>query len=198
MAGRSTQAVPQQAVQQAQAPAAAAPAATTAANDLFTLDFHNPTPPAAQQQPKKDVKQDILSLFSTPAQAAPAMNAFGATAPPAAANVWGSFASAAPTQPVAATNTSMMGNAGTSMWGAGSGWNAPAAPPQNNLWGAPTITNNAQTPNAAQQQSFFNTNDVWASSAPSAPAPGGDLFNSSLPGMAKKDDVFGDIWGGFK
>ena len=63
-------------------------------------------------------------------------------------------------------------------------WNAPAAQP---------------APAQPAQQSLFNTNDIWASSGAAnanAAGAGGDLFGSTLP--AKKDDVFGDIWGGFK
>lgn len=195
IAGRATQAISQSATQQAQVPAAApapaAPPAPAASNDLFTLDFHNPTPPAAQPAPKKDVKQDILSLFSAApaAQTAPAAGAFGqfAAAPsaPAAQNAWGQFASAP------AQATSMMGNAGTAMWGASSGWNAAAAPAQPNVW-----ANTASPPAQPQQQSLFNTSDVWASAGGTTNTAGGDLFGSSLP--AKKEDAFGDLWGGFK
>ncbi|KAI0344199.1 ArfGap-domain-containing protein [Trametopsis cervina] len=169
-----------------------APAPAAPVNDLFSLDFHNPTPPAAQAAPKKDVKQDILSLFSTPAQpTAPAASAFGqytATAPPAQQNVWGQYTSAAAPPPA---QISMMGNAGTGMWGVTSGWNAPAAPAQPDLWGTPAPVQ--QQP----QQSLFNTNDIWASaSGTNGAAAGGDLFGSTLP--QKKDDTFGDLWGGFK
>ncbi|KAI0683329.1 hypothetical protein BC835DRAFT_1515779 [Cytidiella melzeri] len=192
LAGRSTQAAVAQPPPQAQAPPAAA-AAPTVTNDLFTLDFHNPTPPVTQAQPKKDVKQDILSLFSTPSQQQPqpsAPSAYGTQygGAPAQQNVWGSYAQ--PAQPTA-LSTSMMGSSGTGMWGATSGWNAPSpAANQSSLWGAPV----ANPP--AQQQNLFNTNDIWASSGTAATA-GGDLFGSSaLP--QKKDDAFGDLWGGFK
>lgn len=204
IAGRATHAVsssatpppPPAAPVQPAAPAAA----PAAANDLFTLDFHNPAPPAVQQQqPKKDVKQDILSLFSTPAAApAPApASAFGqyASAAVPAQNVWGGagFAQPQPQAQAQTTSMSMTGppGAGTAMWGVGSGWAAPAVPAQPNVWGAPA-------PVQQQQQSLFNTSDVWASTPAlgSGAAGGTDLFGSSLP--AKKDDAFGDLWGGFK
>ncbi|EMD41505.1 hypothetical protein CERSUDRAFT_110062 [Gelatoporia subvermispora B] len=188
-----------------QAPAAApAPAKPTAADDLFALDFHppasTPTPPATA--PKKDVKQDILSLFSTPAPA-PAVG-FGqfaqAQAQPAA---WSQPAAAVPQQQA----TSMIGGAGVGMWGASSGWSAPqAAPAQTSVWATPTAAQQQNVwgasvpapsvPAQQQQQSLFSTSDVWGSPAPAA--GGGDLFGSSLSGMQKKDDAFGDIWGGFK
>lgn len=187
IAGRTVQATTTQtaaaAPAQQPAPAAAAPAqaASAANNDLFSLDFHNPTPPASNPPPKKDVKQDILSLFSTPAAAAPAaappaaFGQFGAV--PAQANVWGGFASASP-----AAAPAVQANAfGAATWGA----------PQQNLWATPAAP-------AAQpaQQSLLNTNDIWASSSNTTAPAGGDMFGSTLP--AKKDDVFGDIWGGFK
>lgn len=199
VAARSTQAAQQAAAAQAQQQAAApapAPAAPTASNDLFSLDFHNPTPPASTPPPKKDVKQDILSLFSTAAPAAaPVQNAFGqyGGVPAGAAqaqNAWGQFAAAAPAA-APAQATSMMGSAGPGMWGVSSGWNAPAAPAQPNLWGNP-----AQPGQPQPQQNILNTNDIWASPGGST-ANGGNMFASSA-GMAKKDDVFGDIWGGFK
>lgn len=193
VAGRTPQAT-QAAIappqQQAQAPAAAAPAAPAPANDLFSLDFHNPTPPAAAPAQRKDVKQDILSLFSTQAPAAaPAQQAFGQfggmpAAMPPQQNVWGGFAGApAAAAPQMAAPAQPFGNTGAGSWGA----------PQPNMWAAP-----AQPAAAPAQTSLFNTNDIWASNGGqnSAAAGGGDLFGSSLP--AKKDDVFGDIWGGFK
>ena len=188
IAGRTAQATTQATTpadqQPAAAPAAPAQATSAANNDLFSLDFHNPTPPANNPPPRKDVKQDILSLFSTPtaAPAAAQPSAFGQFgSAPAQPNVWGGFASAAAPAPAQQANAF-----GAAMWGA----------PQQNLWAAPAPA--AQPAQPAQQQSLFNTNDVWASpsSNTTAPAAGGNLFGSALP--AKKDDVFGDIWGGFK
>ena len=202
-------------VQQTQAQPAQAPAQATPANDLFTLDFHNPTPQAnnAAAQPKKDVKQDIMSLFSTSAPAAPqqvpgfggaqaAFGQFGGVPPQmqmqmqAQQNAWGGQFGAAQGVPQQQP-TSMMGNAGVGMWGAASGWNAAPAgmQPQANMWGAQP---QAQ---ALQQQSqmggMFNTNDVWGTPAA---APGGDQAFGGFVSQApqKKDDAFGDLWGGFK
>lgn len=199
VAGRAVQAAsqpaaPQPSEQQQQAPAA--PAAS-AANDLFSLDFHNPTPQASAPAavPKKDVKQDILSLFSTPAAAAPPQAAFGqfGAAQAQAQNAWGQFA-AAPAAAAPAQPTSMMGTAGAGMWGASSGWAGQPVAAQPNVWASNGPA--AQQPQMTQQ-SLFSTNDIWASPAASSNGSGGDLFGTtSLP--AKKDDVFGDIWGGFK
>lgn len=177
--------------QQAPAPAAPTPSAS---NDLFSLDFHNPTPPAAAPAQKKDVKQDILSLFSTPAAPAaqPAFGQFG-VAQAQAQNAWGQFA-AAPVAAAPVQATSMMGTTG---WGATAGWNGqPAVAAQQNVWGATSPTAQQQMP----QQNLFNTNDIWASaSTPAAGSgTGSNGFGAPLPGMAKKDDVFGDLWGGFK
>ena len=239
------------AARNAQAPAPTAPAqasqpqqqqpveqpAQTAANDLFTLDFHNPTPPAAQAQgQRKDVKQDILSLFSTPTASPQAAfptaagtgaGAFGQFTSAAVAvpqqqqNVWGQFGGAAQaplqqpsqqTQQAQFQTTSMIGNSGPGMWGASSGWNAPAAatPAVNSLWGSSPADGSgnqfggftqAQQPQAQPQAAgFFNTSDVWAAPTTmtaAAPAAGGG-FGSFGGGTQKKDDVFGDLWGGFK
>ncbi|KAF9073995.1 hypothetical protein BDP27DRAFT_1259501 [Rhodocollybia butyracea] len=187
---------------------AAAPVpAPTPQDDLFSLDFHAPpimnttTSNSASPEQKKDAKQDILSLFSAPPpQSASGMNSgFGqfASTPTSAASPWG----AAPVQaqpPV----TSMMGSNGPGMWGTSSGWNNPpqVIPAQANVWGAPAA------PSMQQQQPslFASSNDVWGNSAPMAPAASGatqDLFgsfSSAAPLQQKKDDAFGDIWGGFK
>ncbi|OCH94214.1 ArfGap-domain-containing protein [Obba rivulosa] len=195
--------------QQAAAPAVPAPQAPTspptpsqptAVDDLFSLDFHPPTasptpPPGA---PKADVKQNIMSLFSTPAQTAPAQGGLGQFAQ-AQPSPWG--APAQQQQP-----TSMMGNAGVGMWGASSGWSAPqAAPAQTSVWASANPQWGTPAPVSSptatqQQQGLFATSDVWGSPAPASDGGlgSGDLFGSSLPTMQKKDDAFGDIWGGFK
>ncbi|KAL1716138.1 putative GTPase activating protein for Arf-domain-containing protein [Schizophyllum commune] len=206
------------------AAAAAAPAATPAApkpaDDLFSLDFHNPSPAqspppdAAQAQaPKKDVKQDILSLFSAaPAQPVPVQplyNQFaapGAGAAPVAANPWGAPA------PQVAPNAGMQ-QGGAGIWGAapsgglGAAWGAPAAPAQPawgaapvaqpNVWGAPSPVQQQPAPGLLD-----NSASVWGSTTPAAPAPtdpfgafGGSTASSAQP---KKDDAFGDLWGSFK
>ena len=64
--------VPSQAVQPRTAPAIQPqPQPASAVNDLFSLDFHPPTPSSTTQPPsapvapsQKDIKQDILSLYS--------------------------------------------------------------------------------------------------------------------------------------
>jgi len=172
-------------------------------NDLFSLDFHAPATPAAATapEPKKDVKQDILSLFSTPhpAAAAPAaaFNQFNQAA------YWGGGApqqQPVQQQPQPPAMTGMVGNNGPGMWGVSSGWSgAPALPPQPNVWGAPA----AAAPSIPQQQiNMFNTNAVWGAPTPAAvPASGTDLFGSfptQTQHAQQKDDAFGDIWGGFK
>lgn len=171
------------------------PAATKPSDDLFSLDFHAPTtssPPPQTQEQKKDVKQDILSLFST----APAQPQAPAASP------WGQPQAAQQQQP-----TSMLGSSGAGLWGASSGW-APAAPavPSNNLWGgsaAPAPPNNlfGSSPPPAQQPNLFgNSADIWGSSSNKAADPFGSFASNSSSSTAKpvKDDVFGDIWGGFK
>lgn len=189
VANRAQQVVSQPAPQ-AQQPSQPQPAAGPS-DELFSLDFHAPSSTPSNTDtapaPKKDVKQDILSLFSAPA--APAPSNFGQFAQ--AQTAWSAF-EAQPAQQTAQP-TSMMGTTGVGMWGVSSGWTAPpVAPAQPNLWANPAVQ-----PVAQQQQSLFTTSDVWGSSGGAA-ASGGDLFGSSLPAMQKKDDAFGDIWGGFK
>ena len=101
--------------------AVAAPVGTTTQNDLFTLDFSPAPTPAATAAPKKDVKNDILSLFAQ----APTATAQTTTSPPtspwSAAKPNSSLFGAPQTAP------SMMGASGVGIWGAGTGWNQPAA-----------------------------------------------------------------------
>ncbi|KAG6829303.1 hypothetical protein H0H87_011969 [Tephrocybe sp. NHM501043] len=173
-------------------------------HDLFSLDFHAPASPAptAQEAPKKDVKQDILSLFSSPSQSsAPVASTFGQFGAVSAAEPWATQTAVPPQQQQA---TSMIGTSGVGAWGANSGWGAPvAAPPaQGNIWGA------AAGPASQPQPALFNTTAVWgASSTSPVPAPAQDPFSlfaasGTTPGAGsgqlKKDDVFGDLWGGFK
>jgi stromal membrane-associated protein len=156
-------------------------------NDLFSLDFHAPAAPSAPPvQPKKDVKNDIMSLFSAAPASTPASASFsGHFASPSTASWGGGFG--APTQPPAQqqqqpATTSMVGTGGVGAWGANSGWNPAQPPAQPNVWAAPT-TAPSQPPT-----SLFDTSSVWgASSATSAAAQ-----------TSKKDDAFGDIWGSFK
>ncbi|KAK7064859.1 Arf-GAP domain-containing protein [Favolaschia claudopus] len=170
---------------------APAPAPPAPQEDLFSLDFHAPAAPASPPPAPKNAKQDILSLFSTPAAAAPQM-----AAPPFGQfqqqpSPWGQQ------QPAQMQTQSMMGSNGIGMWGASSGWSAPQQAPQqqSNLWGAP-----------AQQQSPFgsvpDTNNVWGGMVSAGGGSGngnGDLFSTpAAPPPQKKDDAFGDLWGGFK
>ncbi|KZT24719.1 ArfGap-domain-containing protein [Neolentinus lepideus HHB14362 ss-1] len=186
-----------------QAPDSTPPAATVPANDLFSLDFHSPIPSASSSSaisasaPKKDVKQDILSLFSAPSPvtATPmAQGGFGAFGvAPTTASPWG--------QPQAPTHAhsqssgvSMMGTNGAGMWGASSGWSAPGPPAQGNLWSQPA--------QPAQQDSLLAANDVWGSTTVNG-STGNDLFSTPFSTTVsaqpqKKDDVFGDLWGDFK
>jgi len=172
-------------------------------NDLFSLDFHAPATPVSNTtspEPKKDLKQNILSLYSSPPSATAATPVYAQFANQNA--LWGQ-----PQQPIQQQQqqvhppvTSMMGTNGAGQWGVSSGWSAaPAVPAQTNVWGVPGPA--SQIP--PQQQSLFDTSSIWGStSTPSAPAPaGGDLFGSfatQTTSTQKKDDVFGDIWGGFK
>jgi stromal membrane-associated protein len=81
-------------------------------------------------------------------------------------------------------------------------------PQSTNVWGG------TLAPNTQQNASAFDATSVWGNSAGGAgkPAPGAtpaafDLFattSSANGGSAgagnapKKDDAFGDLWGGFK
>ncbi|KAK0497872.1 hypothetical protein EDD18DRAFT_1159861 [Armillaria luteobubalina] len=182
------------------APVAAAPAPPPPqpqpkpSDDLFSLDFHSPVssspPPQQDAQQKKDVKQDILSLFSS----AP-------SATPATASPWSQPQPQQPQQQQ--QTTSMMGAGGAGMWGVSSGWNAAAPPPaQPNLWGAPA-------PQQPQPSLFASSAAIWGSPAPSngTSQASNDLLGSfassgttttTTTTAQKKDDVFGDIWGDFK
>ncbi|KAJ7171687.1 hypothetical protein C8R43DRAFT_979062 [Mycena crocata] len=180
---------------------APAPPKPNPQEDLFTLDFHAPAAPASPPPPK-NAKQDILSLFSTPT-AAPAMSPqYGQFTQQQQASGWGAPAQQS-FQPQPSQPQSMMGNNGTGMWGASSGWAAPQPPQQQNLWGAPSPPAQ-QTPFGATQQTPFaaaDTNNVWGGMVSAGPAASADLFSTpfgqSQPAQ-KKDDAFGDLWGGFK
>ena len=138
--------------------------------------------PPAQEQ-KKDVKQDILSLFSTPPPTStPQFDQMGNQAA-----YWGG-AAPPPQQQQQQQTTSMMGMNGTGMWGATSGWAAPVIPAQANVWSSPSITTPQQQPNP------FESTAAWGA-MPTSAMP--DL-STPTPAVQKKDDVFGDIWGRFK
>ncbi|KAG7090620.1 hypothetical protein E1B28_009722 [Marasmius oreades] len=178
------------------APAPSQPPAKGPENDLFSLDFHSPPSASpvnngsASQASKKDAKQDILSLFSAPStQAAPSMGMAqfgGATAQP---SPWAT--APAPNQ-TNVQSTNMMGTSGTGMWGANSGWTGPITPAQHNVWGTPP-----SLPVAQQQPNLFaSSNDIWGGGN-QQPDPFGS-FGTATTTAQKKDDTFGDIWGGFK
>lgn len=171
------------------------PVQQTPVNDLFSLDFHAPAAsannaPAPEQ--KKDVKQDILSLFSAPPPASTPMSGqFGQMGNQAA--YWAG--AAPPQQQQHQQTTGMMGMNGTGMWGATSGWTAPVIPPQANVWGSSSFATPEQQPQ--QQPNLFNSTAVWGNSTATSASATPDLFTTT-PAVQKKDDVFGDIWGGFK
>lgn len=197
--------VPQasQPLTQVASPAAPAPAPPAPQNDLFSLDFHAPVPP--QPQVPKNNKSDILSLYSS-----------GATA---GSGGFGGFGQQPAQVPTAPQTTSMAGTTGTGMWGVQSGWAPPAhaQPATNDIWGS---FGSAPQQSAAQHTSLFGSQDPWGSQAPKPAAPpadpfggnvwggpaagappsgGSDLFSQPFSAApAKKDDAFGDLWGGFK
>ncbi|CAE6506936.1 unnamed protein product [Rhizoctonia solani] len=196
----SRPAAPQASQPRAQVAAPAAPPAQpTPQNDLFSLDFHAPTPPA-QPQPPKNIKSDILSLYSS-----------GNTSGSTALGGLGGFGQ--PVQPQAAPQaTSMAGTTGVGMWGVQSGW-APQQQqqqPANDIWGS---FGSAPQQQPAQSNSLFGAQDPWASQPAGTSAAPADPFGNVWGGSsttntgtntfsaapaAKKDDAFGDLWGGFK
>ncbi|KAG9086063.1 hypothetical protein FS749_003933 [Ceratobasidium sp. UAMH 11750] len=206
LASRTAQpAAPQASQPQALVAAPTAPAAPAAPqNDLFSLDFHAPTPPVQPQAPK-NAKSDILSLYSA-----------GSTAGSGAFGGFGQQPAQAPGMP---QTTSMAGTTGTGMWGVQSGWAPPAQaqPAANDIWGS--FGSAPQQP-VTQSNSLFGAQNVWGNQAlkPAAPAAdsfGGNVWGGSTAGTAatggndlfsqpfsaapaKKDDAFGDLWGGFK
>lgn len=140
-----------------------------------------------------------MALFSAPPTATAASATFGSFNSPSNA-VWGGVPAQPQSAVAAPQQASMMGNPGVGAWGGNPGWGAPApAPVQSNVWATPAAS--ATVP--AAQSSFFNTSDVWGSSNTTAANPSQDPFGAfggpaaSAP-PPKKDDAFGDIWGGFK
>ncbi|KAF8633181.1 hypothetical protein AX15_001480 [Amanita polypyramis BW_CC] len=158
-------------------------------NDLFSLDFHAPASTAQNStnsiQSKKDVKQDILSLFSVQnpptSTTTPVYNSF-ASQP--ADTSWTSGTANLPRQ------TSMIGTSGVGAWGATSGWTG-VPPPQPNLWNTSSTTSIQP-----QQSSLFNTSEVWNTHSSTTSQNSINMANTIQTN--KKDDMFGDLWGGFK
>ena len=117
-------------------PAVAAPGGTTTSttqNDLFTLDFSPAPTPVATAAPKKDVKNDILSLFAQAPTAA--AQSTSPTTPWGAAGPNSSLFGAP--QTAHAPPPSMLGASGVGVWGAGTGWSQPpaASAPTSNAFG---------------------------------------------------------------
>jgi stromal membrane-associated protein len=147
-------------------------------NDLFSLDFHappvNPTPVTADE-PKKDAKQDILSLFSAPAAPLP----------------WTQAPVAQPQAQPLPPFSNASGAPSATDWNVGHNWSNPVPPVQPNVWGA----------NTTQLSSLGSGSDIWGGSAGDLTGAKVDPFGSSTPisnMQPNKEDVFGDIWGSFK
>lgn len=170
------------------------PPASKPVDDLFSLDFNMPStskPEPEAAAPKKDVKSDILSLYSTTPTAGGILSGGtnyaqptipGPSRLPDTKFLKSDFGTAA--QPV-----SMTGN-GVGFWGESSGWKAPL-PVSSDPWSSTPAAPAAQ---ARPQASLFDSPaDVWGSAANN-----GSATQNSLGTTAKKDDMFGDIWSGFK
>ncbi|EGN92716.1 hypothetical protein SERLA73DRAFT_79407 [Serpula lacrymans var. lacrymans S7.3] len=200
--------------QQIEAPTLASPTVQTepanpapSQDDLFSLDFHAPPAPSrpAASQPAKDVKQDILSLFSTPASTAAGQttSAYGQFSPASdSQSPWNQLNTGTLPQISSVPQpTSMVGSSGSGLWGVSSGWDStpiPPGPTQGNIWGSAASSTLQPSQIQTQQTNILSTNDIWSSSN-SAAGIGGDMFGSASTGSTqKKDDVFGDLWGDFK
>ena len=162
-------------------PPASAPSGSAPENDLFSLDFHappvNPTP--AAPAPKADTKQDILSLFSTPAAHSP-----WAQAP----------VTQQPSQTLPPFSNATTTSSSSTTWNIGHNWDNPVPPVQQNVWGSAA---------PAQQPSLLGSgNDIWGGPVSNTTGSGVGLFSPSTAASnmhaEKKEDVFGDIWGSFK
>lgn len=163
---------------------APAPVPSSSENDLFSLDFHAPpvnaAPTTAGPAPRKDTKQDILSLFG--AQAAP--------------SPWShpqAQATQLQSQPLPPFSNSTSGSSSTTNWNVGHNWSNPVPPVQVNVWGATT---------PAQQPSLPDSgSNIWGESTGSLAGANAGAFGSSISArntQTNKEDVFGDIWGSFK
>ena len=196
--------LPPSQTQQAVAPAAPSSPVASSQDDIFSLDFRAPAATSSTSgmtnEQKKDVKNDILSLFSSPPSGSGVIGGGGAN-----------FGVAPPQVQAPCPPTSMMGTTGTAMWGVQSGWNGmqTAQPKQPNIWGQP------QPQSPFQQQQQFNASggaaqpqnpkNIWGGDGSAASGGGalGDLFSAPFSSPAtqpanRKDDAFGDLWGGFK
>jgi stromal membrane-associated protein len=166
---------------------APAPAPVPSENDLFSLDFHAPpvnTTPTTAPSPRKDTKQDILSLFG--AQVAPSPW----SQPQAQAQAQVTQLQSQPLPPFSNATT---GSSSASNWNVGHNWSNPVPPAQVNVWGATT---------PAQQPSLLGSgSDIWGEPTGSQAGANAGAFGSSTSArntQTNKEEVFGDIWGGFK
>ena len=170
--------------QAAPAPApASVPVSAAAGNDFFSLDFHAPPVNATSTTttaPKKDAKQDILSLFGAQAAPSPWPQAQGPVTQPQS-------------QPLPPFSNGTPGLSSTTNWNVGHSWSNPVPPVQPNVWGSAT---------PAQQPSLLGSgSDIWGGSTGNAAGASVGPFGSSTSAsntQTNKDDVFGDIWGSFK
>ncbi|KAI0005295.1 hypothetical protein BJV74DRAFT_762277 [Russula compacta] len=152
-------------------------------NDLFSLDFHAPPVDATSTTspaPKKDAKQDILSLFGASAASSP----WSQVQTPVAQ---------LQSQPLPPFSNATTGSSSTTDWNVGHNWNNPVPPVQPNVWGANT---------PAQQPSLHDSgSDIWGGSMGNPTGASAGLFGTSTSTsntQTNKEDVFGDIWGSFK
>jgi len=182
-------------------PIAAAPTAVAAGttpasstqSDLFALDFSPATTSAATAAPKKDVKNDILSLFGqAPTAAGQSTTSTTTPSPWSTANPNPSLFGAPQGAP--APTTSMMGTSGVSMWGAGTGWSqSPTAPVP-----APNAFGSLGVPSVPSAMSGAN---IWSGPVSAAPAPAavGESFYSNVPilKITPQNPLFAtqDVWG---
>ncbi|PVF95755.1 ArfGap-domain-containing protein [Serendipita vermifera] len=150
---------------------------STSQNDLFSLDFSSspaPPPQNIDTASKKDVKQDILALFSNTASVA---------APPVA-----SFNNPLQQQQPA---QSLIGSGGPAAWGADSWSSAPS-----NIPGVANIWANSST---SYNNLGFASQDIWGSNK--ADSHSSNIYSSSSTSSQppkKSDSAFDDLWGNFK
>jgi stromal membrane-associated protein len=158
-------------------PAPATAPVPASENDLFSLDFHAPPANATPTTTAPaHTKQDILSLF-------------GAQAAPSPWSQAQAQATQLQSQPLPPFSNATSASSSTTNWNVGHSWTNPVPPAQLNVWGATT---------PVQQPSLLDSgSDIWGGSTGANAGP----FGSSTPArntQTNKEDVFGDIWGGFK
>lgn len=164
-------------------PASAPAPVPSSQNDVFSLDFHAPpvnaSPTTAAPAPRKDTKQDILSLFGAQAAPSPWPHSQAQT-------------SQLQSQPFPPFSNASSGSPSTTNWNVGHNWSNPIPPVQANVWGATT----------PQQTSLLDSgSDIWGDSTGSPAGANAGAFGASTSvrnTQTNKEDVFGDIWGSFK